>query len=182
MGRPLTYNERNKINQICKSEMTLATAYGNFAKIIAPIFTIAIFLFLYFEISLGSIWIYLGIGILVSISEIVGITNIQTPYFAIKDNNCLCIEEKMISSRKVLRVDPQNLIPQSALEKTVRPGEVRYYNYYVRVNIDGEVKEIEYKGKEFDYLVIGEPMLIIQFKNRKKETEYICFSNKEING
>ena len=53
--------------------------------------------------------------------------------------------------------------------------------YYVTVNIEGEVKEIEYRGKEFDYLTIGEEMIIIEFKNRKKETEYICFSNKELN-
>ena len=181
MERALTYNEKNKINEICKIEMTIATAYGNIAKIIAPIFTISFFLFLYFEIAWGSIGIYLGIGFLLSIVEIIGITKIQTPYFAIKDNNCSCIETKMLSKRKVLIKDPQNLIPHSVLEKTVRPGEVRYYNYYATVNIEGKVKEVEYRGKEFDYLTIGEEMLIIQFKNIKKNIEYICFSNKKIN-
>lgn len=73
----------------------------------------------------------------------------------------------MLSNRKVL-------IPDSC--------EVSNYHYYVTVNIEGEVKEVEYIGNEFDYLTIDEEMLIIHFKNIKKEIEYICFSNKEVNG
>lgn len=158
MGRALTYNEKNKINQICKSQMALAITYGNVAKIISPIVTISVFLFLYFDMSLGYIWIYLGIGILLSIIEIIEITKIQLPYLAIKNDNCACIESKMLSNRLASRS----------------------YSYYVTVNIEGEVKEIEYKGQEFDYLTIGEEMLIIQFKGIKKDIQYICFSKKEI--
>jgi len=182
MERALTYNEKNKINQICKTENSIVISYGNIAKIIAPIFTILFFLFLYFEISWGSFYVYIGIGILLSIVEITGITYVQTPYLAIKNDNCSCIETKMLSKQKVLRKDHRNLIPHSVLEKTVRPGEVRYYNYYVDVNIEGKVKKVEYRGKEFECLNVGEEMLIIQFINRKKDNRYICFSYKEING
>ena len=167
MERELTSNEINKINQICELEIGLATKYCNFAKIIAPIFTISIFLFLYFEIAWGPIWIYLGVGVLIAIIEIIAITNIQTPCLAINDNNCLCFESKMISSRIVSSLTSQKLTA---------------HFYYIRINVNGEVKEVEYRGKEFDYLSIGEPMLIIQYENKKKEKEYICFSKKEING
>lgn len=140
------------------------------------------FVYLYFEISYEPIWIYIIIGLLISIVQNIGISKIQTPYYAIKGNNCMVIEAPMISNRKILMVESENLIPHSVLEKTVRPGDVRHYNYYVRVNIDGKIMEIEYKGKEFDYLAIGDEMLIIEFKNGKKEVEYMYFSNREING
>lgn len=165
MERILTDNEKNKINQICKSKITLATSYISIIKIIAPIFTILFFLFLYLQISLGSVWIYIALSILISIIEIIELSNVQKPYLSIKDNNYICFESEMISCRKT-----------SVLTSTKH----RAYFYYILVNIKGEVKEIKYLGKDFDFLRIGESMLILQFENRKKEQEYVCFSNKEI--
>jgi len=172
MERELTYKEKNKINEMCNTEMTLAVSYGNIAKIIAPIFTILIFLFLYFEISWGSIWIYLGIGILLAIIEIFELSKLQAPFISLKNNDCSCIESPMLSSRRKIRraADFVNNIEI--------PGEVRHYNYYVTVKIAEEIKEIQYKGNSFNFLTIGEQMLIV---HSKKNNSYICFSNKEIN-
>lgn len=181
MERELTFNEKNRINEICKSNMTLAILFGNIAKIMAPLFTIALFLFLYFEISWGSIWIYIGIAIFLSIIELRGIADMQAPYVSINTKDCSCIEAEMLSNRRALIVSSQNLIPRHVLEKMVLPGETRHYSYYVTVNIAGEVKEIKYIGKEFDYLKIGEKILVIKYKNRKKDIEYVCLSNKEVN-
>lgn len=54
------------------------------------------------------------------------------------------------------------------------------YWYYINVNINGNNKEIEYKGKEFDRLKLGDKLIIIEYNTFKKKN-YICFSYSELN-
>lgn len=172
MERSLTEKELEKINELCETEIWLLTKYANLAKVLSPITTVVVFLVLYFDVSLGSIWIYLGISLILSIIEVIIISKYQKPWLRIKSNDCLAIETKMVSNRK-------SIIGSSNKVKTF-PGDVRHYRYFVTVEIEGKLKEIEYRGKEFDYLKIGEEMLVIKGKDLKNVDEYICFSKKEI--
>lgn len=163
MERRLTDFELNNIKAISQSAIEIIIKYGNIAKIIAPIFTIAFFIYLSYEISLGSFWGYIAIGIIFSILEIAEVTKLQKPYNAIINDECTCMETKLLSKER----------------KSIRGSQINY-RYYATVCIEQENKKVEYKGNEYEYINVGEEMIVIKLKVGTKKYDYICFSKKEI--
>jgi predicted nucleotidyltransferase len=54
------------------------------------------------------------------------------------------------------------------------------YTYYITVNIDGKDKEIEYNGKNFNNIKLGNKIVLIEYMFLNKQA-YLCYSYDEIN-
>ena len=100
MKRKLTKQEINNIKKLRETEIFLLGTYANIVKIILPIITILIFIFLYSEIKLGNIIIYIIIALILSIIETTQISKLQLPFQNILKDNYLCFESIMINNRK----------------------------------------------------------------------------------
>lgn len=172
MKRKLTEKEKNNIVEMCKTEIGLLGNYANIIKIILPIITILLFLFLYSQIKFGNIIIYIIIALILSIIEITQISKLQSPFTNILNDKYICFESKMINSRKVR--------PKKSDYGINNDTVYTLYWYYITASIDGENKEIEYKGKEFDRLKLGDNLIVIEYYTFKKKN-YICFSYDELN-
>jgi len=172
MKRKLTEKEKNNIIKMCKSEIGLLGNYANVIKTILSFITILLFLFFYNQIKFGNVIFYIIVALILSIIEIIQISKLQSPFTNILNDKYICFEGEMIGSRK--------LRPTKSDYGVNNDTVYTLYWYYVIANIDGENNEIEYKGKDFDRLKLGDTLIVVEYDTFKKK-KYICFSYDELN-
>ena len=162
MERKLTNIELNNLLKICSMDLAILR-YMNFVKIVVPFLLLGLNLFLYNEMKLGSVWGYIFAALIISIVAIVVITYFQRNSIAVViEDKYNCFESEIVGSR-------------------IRRGSRRAKKYYMRVYINGNIKEIEYKGNQFEDLLRRKRAIVVCYKDMFKKNKYIGFTYEELN-
>lgn len=159
MNEKLSEQTKNKIMNLCKTEIYL-NKYIEKVAIILLLITLGILICLYLKIQDSFFLLFIAMDLITSSILIVFMKNLTCPFERIYKNECTCFESTVLGNR-------------------IRNGRNKNY-YYVITKIDNKSVEIEYKGKTFKNMIIGEKILVISYRNLWGKEKFICFLEKEI--